>query len=57
MGGLINFLEFFDGVVGIDLGGGQRRMSQQFLYGIEVSPVVQQLCCKSVPEDMGRLFP
>ena len=53
MGGLIHSSQFLDGVVRVHLGRGERSVSEQFLDGIEVRPIVQQLCRQRVPEHMG----
>ena len=49
MGGLINFFEFLDGVVGVDLGGCQRGMSEELLDGIKVCAVVKQFRGNRMP--------
>lgn len=36
--------------VGVDLGGAERLVAEQFLNGAEVRAVVEQVCCEGVAE-------
>jgi hypothetical protein len=56
VGFLKNLLEFFYGIMRINLGGGQAAVAQQFLYSIEVRPIVHQMGGKAVAQDMGAFF-
>jgi hypothetical protein len=40
---LVNVLETFPGDMGINLGGGNIRMSQHRLYGTQIGAVIQQM--------------
>ena len=52
----MNFFEFGDTVVGIQLCGRQAGMSQEFLDRIQIGPPVQQVRRKSMPENVRALF-
>ena len=41
--GGVDFLEFFRGIVGVDLRGGERRMAQHLLDGVEVGAFGEEL--------------
>ena len=55
MGVIINCFEFLNGIVRVDLRRGQGRVTQEFLYGVQVGSVVQQSGCQGVPEYVGGL--
>ena len=46
----MNSPQLVDGIVRVDLGGGQAAMTQQLLDGIEVGPVVKQMSGKTMPQ-------
>ena len=53
MGFAVDFLEFLEGRVGVDLRGLESCMSQQFLYGFEVCLMVEHRGCEGVPQHVG----
>lgn len=56
VGFIIYFLQPGGGDMGINLGGGDAFMSEQFLDAAKVGAVVQQMSRKGMPECMGRYF-
>ena len=48
----VNLLQFFDGIMRIDLRSGQATVSHEVFDGVEVSTVVKQVCGKGVAQDM-----
>ena len=52
----VDLLQTGDAVVGVDLRGLQRGVSQQLLYFAHVRAVVQQMRRKGVPQYVGALF-
>lgn len=52
-GQVIDRMESCTGDVSVDLGGGQRRMSQQFLHTADIRPVVQQMGGKGMAQHVG----
>jgi hypothetical protein len=49
-------LEFFHGVVGIYLGGGQVGMAELIFHCIEVGPLVEQVGGEGVAEQVRTSF-
>lgn len=50
MGAGVFFAEALDGDVGVDLGGGQVGVAQEFLHAPEVGAVVQEVGGEGVPQ-------
>ena len=48
--------EFFNGVMGIDLGGSQAAMTQELFYRIQVGPMVHQVGGKTVAQNVRTFF-
>ena len=51
-----NVCLFFGGYVDIDLGGFNRRMTQELLYAAYVDAFLYQVCCKGMAKHMGCDF-
>ena len=56
MGLLKHLLELADGIMGINLGGGEVSVTQQFFYGVQIGPMVQQVGGKGMPQHVRRFF-
>lgn len=52
----VGFLEFLDGVVRVDLRGGEGGVTQKLLYGIEVGTVVEQVGGEGVTQHVRAAF-
>src|SRR5690242_4412440 len=57
MGLGMDFSQFLDRIVRVDLGGGKVGMAQKFLYRIEVSAVLEHVCGESVAQHVGASLP
>jgi len=42
--------------MGVDLCGGQAAVAQEFLYRIQIGPIVHQVCRKGMTEHMGAFL-
>ena len=52
VGGIVFIFHFLGGQMGVDLGGGKRLMTQEFLYDPEIGAVVKHVGGKAVAEGM-----
>ena len=52
----VNCLQFFNGIMGINLGGCKTAMSQQFLDCIEIRAIIHQVSGEGMPEHMRAFF-
>ena len=50
----MQLLEALPRDVRVNLCGGNIRMPQKHLYHSQIGSMIQQMCCKRVPQDMGR---
>ena len=57
MGLAVDVLQLLADDLGVDLGGGDVGVSQHFLNGAQVGPVLQQVGRKGVTQGMGGWMP
>ena len=51
---LVDFLKFIYGIMSIDLGSSQRRMSQEFLDRVQLGTLIQKTGGNAMSKDVGR---
>ena len=53
---LVYILQFVNGIVRVDLRRGETGMTQEFLYGVDISTIIHEVCRESMAEDMRAFF-
>ena len=48
----IDIFQLFNAVVGVHLGSSQAAVTKQFLYRVQVGPIIGKVGGKTMPEDM-----